>query len=82
MNPSDDAEMCDLCGGIALEFFIVYPCNHRVCKSCLYPHLNTQMDNTLSTTCPACNQMAFKFFLPVPNETLVADIDEFMYLNE
>ena len=81
MDPvSDDAEMCDSCGGIAMEFFIVYPCNHRVCKSCLYPHLDAQLVPTPPpVTCPACHQYAFKFFYPVSNEKLLTDIQQYMY---
>ena len=83
IDNSDDAEMCNLCGCIASPFFILYPCNDRLCKSCLYPHLNEQLSNaTMSVTCPACHELVFRFFLPVSNDKLVEDIHNFIYFNK
>ena len=79
IDNSDDVEMCDLCGNIASPFYIIYPCNHRLCKFCLYPHLNEELSKTSSSvTCPACHELVFKFFLPVSNEKLVKDIHDFI----
>lgn len=71
--------MCNFCENIVTYFFILYPCNHRICKSCLYPQLHEELTLNAPITCPVCHHLVHKFFLPISNEDLVKNMEHYMY---
>lgn len=45
---------CKLCNGLLDDAVTIIGCNHRFCRSCLFPHLAQRM------ACPACAQQRFQ----------------------